>query len=76
MKAWKKDPTKFLGRPRLSGYKPKFSLHMLNFPRPRIRIRGTEIIFARNLMTRGFPTFPVGNLPVTAESCTGARLVP
>jgi putative transposase len=27
-------------------------------------------------MTRGFPTFPVGTLPVTAETCTGARLLP
>ena len=49
---------------------------MLNFPRPRVRIRGTEILFARNLMTRGFPTFPVGKLPVSAETCAGARLVP
>ena len=76
LKAWKEEPTKFLGRPRLPGYKPKFSLHMLNFPRPRVRIRGTEIFFARNLMARGFPNFPVGNLPITAETCTGARLVP
>jgi putative transposase len=27
-------------------------------------------------MARGFPTFPVGNLPITAETCSGARLVP
>jgi putative transposase len=27
-------------------------------------------------MARGFPTFPVGTLPVTAETCIGARLVP
>ena len=27
-------------------------------------------------MVRGFPTFPVGSLPITAENCTGARLVP
>ena len=76
VKAWKKDPSKFQGRPRLPRYKPKYSLHMLNFPRPRVRIRGTEILFARNLMVRGFPTFPVGSLPITAENCTGARLVP
>ncbi len=76
IKAWKKDPSHFQGRPRLPGYKPKDSLHMLNFPRPRVRIRGTEILFARNLMERGFPTFLVGNLPITAETCTGARLVP
>jgi putative transposase len=76
IKAWKKDPTKFLARPRFPSYKAKNGLHMLNFPRPRVRVRGTEILFARNLMTRGFPTFPVGKLPITAETCTGARLVP
>ncbi len=27
-------------------------------------------------MARGFPTFPVGKLPITAETCNGARLVP
>ncbi|MHA1946096.1 MAG: RNA-guided endonuclease InsQ/TnpB family protein [Candidatus Hodarchaeales archaeon] len=76
LKAWKKEPSKFLGRPRLPGYKAKNGLHMLSFPRPRVRIRGTEILFARNLMARGFPTFPVGNLPITAETCSGARLLP
>ena len=76
IKAWKRDPSKFLGRPRLPGYKAKNGLHMLSFPRPRVRIRGTKILFARNLMTRGFPMFPVGNLPITAETCSGARLVP
>jgi transposase len=49
---------------------------MLNFSRQRVRIRVTEILFPRNLITRGFPTFRVGALPVTAETCTGARLVP
>ena len=76
LKAWKKEPSKFLGRPRLPGYKPKDSFQMLNFPRPRVRIRGTKILFARNLMARGFPTFPVENLPISAETCAGARLVP
>ncbi|MHA2217059.1 MAG: RNA-guided endonuclease InsQ/TnpB family protein [Candidatus Hodarchaeales archaeon] len=72
----KKDPSKFLGRPRLPGYKTKNGLHMLSFPRPRVRIRGTEILFARNLMARGFPKLPLGNLPITTETCSGARLVP
>ncbi|MHA2176387.1 MAG: hypothetical protein ACXABI_16310, partial [Candidatus Hodarchaeales archaeon] len=76
LKTWKKEPTKFLGRPRLPRYKRKDSLHMLNFPRPRVRIRGDSILFAHNLMARGFPSFPVGNLPLTAETCAGARLVP
>jgi len=76
IKVWKKDPTNFLAQPRLPRYKAKNSLHMLNFPRQRVRIRGTDILFTRNLMTRGFPTFSVGTLPVTAETCTGARLVP
>ncbi len=76
IKGWKKDPKKFLAQPRLPRYKLKKNLHMLNFPRQRVRIRGTEILFARNLMARGFPTFPLGTLPVTAETCTGARLVP
>jgi putative transposase len=76
VKVWKKEPSKFLGRPHLPGYKAKNSLHMLNFPLPRVRIRGTEILFASNLMVRGFPTFSVGKLPITAETCTGARLVP
>ncbi len=76
LKVWKKESSKFLGRPRLPGYKAKNGLHMLSFSRPRVRIRGTEILFARNLMARGFPTFPVGNLPVSRETCAGARLVP
>ena len=76
LKAWKKDPSKFFGRPRLPGYKAKNSLHMLNFPRPRVRIRDTKILFARNLVARGFPTLPLGTLPITKETCTGARLVP
>ncbi|MHA2112557.1 MAG: RNA-guided endonuclease InsQ/TnpB family protein [Candidatus Hodarchaeales archaeon] len=76
LKVWKKDSSKFLGKPRLPGYKAKNGFHMLNFPQPRVRIRGTEILFTRNLMARGFPTFPVGKLPITAETCTGARLVP
>jgi putative transposase len=76
MKAWKKDRTKFLGRPRLPYYKPKNSMHILNFPRPRVRIRKQQILFARNLMTRGFPSFPLGTLPLTAQSCAGARLLP
>ena len=76
LKVWKKDLSKFLGKPNLPGYKPKNGLHMLNFPRPRVRIRGAEILFARNLMARGFPTFSVGKLPVTKDTCTGARLVP
>jgi putative transposase len=76
LKVWKKEPSKFLGRPRLPGYKAKNGLHMLSFPRPQVRIRGTEILFARNLMARGFPKFPVGSLPITAETCSGARLVP
>ena len=29
LKAWNKDPSKYLGRPCLPGYKPKNSLHML-----------------------------------------------
>ena len=33
IKGWKKDPKKFLARPRLPRYKPKNGLHMLNFPR-------------------------------------------
>ncbi|MHA2094955.1 MAG: RNA-guided endonuclease InsQ/TnpB family protein [Candidatus Hodarchaeales archaeon] len=76
MKAWKKDPTKFHAQPRIPRYKPKTGLHMLSFPRPRVRIRNKQILFARNLMSRGFPTFPVGTLPLTAETCVGARLVP
>ncbi|MHA2112949.1 MAG: RNA-guided endonuclease InsQ/TnpB family protein [Candidatus Hodarchaeales archaeon] len=76
LKVWKKNFTKFLGRPRFPGYKAKNGLHMLSFPKPRVRIRGAEILFARNLMARGFPKFPVGNLPITAETCSGARLVP
>jgi putative transposase len=76
IKAWKTDPSKFLGRPRLPGYKAKNGLHMLNFPRPRVRIRAEKILFARKLMARGFPTFPVGNLPLSSETCSGARLVP
>ncbi|MHA2111821.1 MAG: RNA-guided endonuclease InsQ/TnpB family protein [Candidatus Hodarchaeales archaeon] len=76
LKAWKKEPSKFQGKPRLPRYKPKNSLYMLNFTRPQVRIRGTEILFARKLMTRGFPTFPLGKLPVTDKTCTGARLVP
>jgi putative transposase len=76
MKVWKKDPTKFLGRPRLPSYKAKNGLHMLHFPRPRVRIRGEVILFANNLMKRGFPTFPLGTLPVTDKTCAGARLVP
>ncbi|PWI48758.1 hypothetical protein CEE45_05055 [Candidatus Heimdallarchaeota archaeon B3_Heim] len=76
MKVWKKEPSKFLGQPRLPGYKAKNGLHVLSFPRPRVRIRGTEVLFARNLMARGFPSFPVGNLPVSRKTCTGARLVP
>ena len=76
LKGWKKEPNKFLGKPRLPGYKAKNGLHMLNFPRPRVRIRGTEILFAKNLMTRGFPTFSVGKLPITRENCVGARLLP
>jgi putative transposase len=44
VKIWKKYPSKFQGQPRLPRYKPKYSLHMLNFPRPRVRIRGTEIL--------------------------------
>ncbi len=49
---------------------------MLNFPRPRVRIRNNVILFAKNLMARGFPAFPVGTLPVTANTCVGARLLP
>ncbi len=76
LKAWKKDPTKFHTRPRIPRYKPKDALHMLNFPRPRVRIRNNQILFAKNLTRRGFPTFPVGSLPLTADTCVGARLVP
>ncbi|MHA1978802.1 MAG: RNA-guided endonuclease InsQ/TnpB family protein [Candidatus Hodarchaeales archaeon] len=76
IKAWKTDPTKFHAQPRIPRYKPKTGLHMLSFPRPRVRIRNKQILFARNLMARGFPTFPVGTLPLTAETCVGARLVP
>ena len=76
LKVWKKEPSKFLGRPRLPGYKAKNRLNILCFPRSRVRIRGAETLFARNLMARGFPKVPVGNLPITAENCTGARLVP
>ena len=76
IKAWKQEPGKFLAKPRLPRYKPKAGLHGLNFPRPRVRIRGKKILFARNLMSRGFPTFSVGNFPITAETCAGARLVP
>jgi putative transposase len=73
---WKKEPKKFLGKPRLPSYKLKNSLHMLNFPGRRVRIRGKEILFAKNLIDRGFPTFSVGNLPINRENCIGARLVP
>ncbi|MHA1977438.1 MAG: RNA-guided endonuclease InsQ/TnpB family protein [Candidatus Hodarchaeales archaeon] len=76
IKAWKTDPTKFHTQPRIPRYKPKTGLHMLSFPRPRVRIRNKQILFARNLMSRGFPTFPVGTLPLTEETCVGARLVP
>ncbi len=76
LKAWKTDPTKFQTRPRAPRYKPKNGLHMLNFPRPRVRIRENQILFARNLMARGFPTFSLGTLPLTVETCVGARLVP
>ncbi len=76
IKAWKKEPAKFQTRPRIPGYKPKNSYQILNFPRPRVRIRAKRVLFAKNLMDRGFPTFPVDNLPLTAETCVGARLVP
>jgi putative transposase len=49
---------------------------MVSFPRPRVRVRGNQILFGKNLMTRGFPTFPLGTLPITRETCVGARLVP
>ena len=73
---WKTDPTKFQARPRAPRYKPKNGIHMLNFPRPRVRIRQQQILFAKNLMARGFPTFPLGTLPVTPQTCVGTRLVP
>jgi putative transposase len=76
IKAWKKEPGKFLAKPRLPRYMPKNGQHMLNFTRQGIRIRGTEILFTRKLMAHGFPTFSVGTLPVTAETCIGARLIP
>ncbi len=75
-KSWKKDPSKFLAKPRFPRYKPKKGQNILNFTRDSIRIRGTKILFTRKLMASGFPTFPVGTLPVTSETCIGARLVP
>jgi putative transposase len=76
IKAWKEDPTNFLARPRLPSYKPKNGLHMLTFTGQQVRIRNDKILLTKNLMDQGFPIFPIGNLPVTAENCTGARLVP
>ncbi len=76
LKAWRQEPTKFRNRPRPPGYKPKNGMHMVSFPRPRVRIRGTRILFARNLMARGFPSFSLGKLPLTAKTCVGARLMP
>ncbi|MHA2215239.1 MAG: hypothetical protein ACXACY_04860 [Candidatus Hodarchaeales archaeon] len=76
LKVWKNEHSRFLVRPRLPGYKAKDGFNMLSFPRPRVRIRGAEILFARNLMIRGFPTLRVGNLPITRDTCSGARLVP
>ncbi len=76
LKAWKKEPEKFQAQPRLPYYKPKNGLQMLKFPRPQVRIRNNQILFANNLMDRGFPRFSVGTLPLTAKTCVGARLVP
>jgi putative transposase len=76
LKVWKKEPTKFLRKPRIPGYKSKNNLHMLNFPGRRVRIKRKKILFAQNLMVRGFPTFSVDNLPITRENCVGARLLP
>jgi putative transposase len=75
-KSRKKDPKKFLAIPRFPRYKPRNGLYMLNFTKYCIRIRGTEVLFTKKLMARDFPTFTVGPLPVTAETCIGARLVP
>ncbi len=76
LKVWKKDPGRFRTRPRTPRYKPKNGMYMLSFPRRRVRIRNSQILFTRNLMARGFPTFPLDSLPLTAEACVGARLVP
>ncbi len=51
-------------------------MHIISFPKPRVRIRGSTILFPKNMLQRGFPQIPVGTFPFTDNTSISARLVP
>ncbi len=59
LKAWKKEPAKFQAKPRPPSYKPKNGMQIISFPKPRVRIRNSTILFPENMVKRGFPQIPV-----------------
>jgi putative transposase len=76
LKAWKKEPEKFLAKPRPPGYKPKNGMQIISFPKPRVRIRNATICFPKNMVKRGFPQIPVGNFPFSDNTDISGRLLP
>ncbi len=75
-KAWRIDPTQFQAKPRFPGYKPKNGRYHLTFPHPRVRVRGSQLLFPQNMLKRGFPAIPLGKFPFTPQTHLSARFLP
>ena len=71
IKVWKMDNSKFLGKPKIPGYKRKDGKNVLIFTKLQCRIQNFQLLLTKKVMSRGFPI-----LPTELENIIGVRIVP
>jgi len=73
MKAWREDPSKFLGRPRPPAYKRPGEGNVVSFTNTQTRVRDGTVRLPEKLMALGMPAVKTD---YTDEEVIGERVVP
>ena len=71
IRSWKKNPSKFLGKPKLPRYKPKKGKNLVIFTKLQCRIQDGQVLLTNKLMNRGFP-----KINTVIKKIAGVRIVP
>lgn len=71
MKAWKKNPARFQGMPRLPRYKRKKGQNLVYFTSLQCRLKDGHLLLTRKMEKAGFP-----RIKTNLESVKGVRIVP
>jgi len=71
IKAWKKTPAKFLGRPKLPSYKRKKGRNIVYFTSLQCRLRDGLVLLTKKMEKKGFPP-----IKTDLQDVKGVRIVP